>query len=268
MQLAYRRQARSARKAFTLVELLVVIGIVALLVAILLPSLAKARQAALRTKCVSQLRQIGAAVQLYVNINRGTLSFSRSGTSWTAADPTTGNLTLIAPTSSKAYWGVAYATVLFPTSILQASGPTAGNQITQWAYKTWHCPNTISLAPYTSDPDTPISYGVNGFISGSSMPNYRKLSQYHDTANIIFCHDAPQVNINAAGLSTLSDFGSPPNLQNWRDGGSDFDADNNGINEFYRHAHWCNVLWLDAHVEGIRESLGADIAGAAYKPNP
>ena len=60
-----------ARRAFTLVELLVVIGIIALLVGILLPTLNRAREAAKGIACLSNLRQMAVAAQAYVGENRG-----------------------------------------------------------------------------------------------------------------------------------------------------------------------------------------------------
>jgi prepilin-type N-terminal cleavage/methylation domain-containing protein len=67
------------RRAFTLVELLVVIGIIAILVGILLPTLNRAREAANRTQCLSNLRQIGTMLHMYANANRGKVPLGFNG---------------------------------------------------------------------------------------------------------------------------------------------------------------------------------------------
>jgi prepilin-type N-terminal cleavage/methylation domain-containing protein len=65
---------------FTLVELLVVIGIIALLISILLPVLGKARNSANRLKCLSNLKQIVTAMRMYADANKGRFPFGGSRT--------------------------------------------------------------------------------------------------------------------------------------------------------------------------------------------
>src|SRR3954449_3251099 len=62
---------RRKRAAFSLVELLVVIGIIGVLIGVLLPMTARARREARKVVCKTRLHDIGAAMQMYLNDNHG-----------------------------------------------------------------------------------------------------------------------------------------------------------------------------------------------------
>jgi prepilin-type N-terminal cleavage/methylation domain-containing protein len=89
-----RHPARTThrRSAFTLVELLVVIGIIAVLISILLPTLSRANEAAKRTQCLSNMRELGNALRIYASENKdacpiGGIAFSPASNHQPGSNP-------------------------------------------------------------------------------------------------------------------------------------------------------------------------------------
>ena len=82
--MALKKQKHN-RRGFTLIELLVVIAIIAILAALLLPALARAKGNANRIKCVSNLRQLQMSVQMYADDNQDQIPPRISGgPNWTS----------------------------------------------------------------------------------------------------------------------------------------------------------------------------------------
>jgi prepilin-type N-terminal cleavage/methylation domain-containing protein len=79
------------KKGFTLIELLVVIAIIAVLMAILMPALNRAREQGKRASCLSNLRQLGLAWTMYADENEGKIVQGNAGNDWPAYDPVNGH---------------------------------------------------------------------------------------------------------------------------------------------------------------------------------
>jgi prepilin-type N-terminal cleavage/methylation domain-containing protein/prepilin-type processing-associated H-X9-DG protein len=79
-------RAARVRNGFSLVELLVVIGIIALLIGILLPVLSKARESSRRTVCMSNLRTLGQAMFVYAHFSRDSLPNGNPPLDWSSYD--------------------------------------------------------------------------------------------------------------------------------------------------------------------------------------
>ena len=207
------RRARSplAHRAFTLVELLVVIGIIALLISILLPSLNKARSAAQNVKCESNIKQILYAMQIYASENHGSIM----GSPWTSSRFPYGNVegdyTVTDSTGAKyssTYlpeiinnmdWMTPAIRIISP-AVLRAPNPVGGAPLSLGGdtatralrYQTlrdlgiFKCPNNDFLA---------VPFGTVSFAVGA-MPSYNTAFGF-----LVEKYDAKQA-VNAAGATT------------------------------------------------------------------
>jgi prepilin-type N-terminal cleavage/methylation domain-containing protein/prepilin-type processing-associated H-X9-DG protein len=175
----------SGRRGFTLIELLVVIAIIAVLIALLLPAVQAAREAARRSQCVNNLKQLGLAMHNYHD-SIGTFPIGamgvRSTTGFYPNDPTgaTNRRTwafMILPYLEKgsifqainfslpwnAPLGKANSTVVQtlipgfgcptdPNSTLMDDGIYQGNYMVNWGSATWSQGTNAAYSPWTNNP--------------------------------------------------------------------------------------------------------------------
>jgi type II secretory pathway pseudopilin PulG len=156
--------ASSRATAFTLVELLVVIGIIAVMIAILLPSLIKAREDARRVVCLSHVRQLTQAAMIYVGDNGATLPEASSVNS-AAEGPFSPRGRLAEPWMPFGLEKYVLPSIGGALSKYLGTGEHGGEQL-------WRCP---SAGPETFSFAGPNPY--NGFAKNDEFkPNYNYMA--------------------------------------------------------------------------------------------
>lgn len=204
---------------FTLIELLVVIAIIAILASMLMPALSRARGAGKKIACANNLKQLGAALQLYV---------SDSDSYWPMSKDV--DYSAYWPQKLKPYTGT-YSSFVCPTNVsaLQANGFTAFENYT-------------------------ISYIENGLLIGAlqvvGVPNYKKDSLVKNHSGTIALAD---INHNGKIYDSLFGIGKPVQ-QDYQ-----LDPEDTRCRVDYIHPKSCNAVFADGHVADSKRFRLKDI---------
>jgi prepilin-type N-terminal cleavage/methylation domain-containing protein/prepilin-type processing-associated H-X9-DG protein len=236
---------RHFRPGFTLIELLVVVAIIALLIAILLPSLGKAKMMAMRTRCGTVLKGWGTAVATYQAENSGLFSArvgSGIGAQWDQ-DPKAVGLTGNGLYSNQVTGGVIGQKMRFCPA---DSGDNRGNGAANYYLPSMSLP-AYKFVWYVKASGGPIPGGTSPASSFTW-----KISQFKNTAEKLLMCDSNSLNNFGYFVSFIdgNDPGSGPKMLNGTAPGSPFPSTQFSSKDEIqaRHRGVGSVLFLDGHV--------------------
>lgn len=251
---------------FTLIELLVVIAIIALLLAILMPSLSKARDAARRVMCMANLHQMGLGVQLFANKHNDVIPTFAATTS-----------TILIPGEHQ--WNWAWPGLLQPSITGTPLDPAKGLDS-----KIWWCPSD-KVSPKYGDPHTfNISYGLNvalytlslGYPAADRNPSPfvddwfdgTKWSKLPQPSTKLYISEHGRL---GPGSPYRGDIMHTPAVGAGPSGGVKTFKDYDGLNHYFGalgnyHEKYSNTIFADGHAESmsIFDLSAADSSGSIW----
>lgn len=227
------------RRGFTLIELLVVMGILATLIALLLPALSAARESARSTQCLSNLRQMAVAAQMYANRYGGRLPIAY----YDAPEGPHRTAVCAWDLTSIVEGGVVREVV--PGLLWQGSG----------AVQVQQCPSFDGGANWLVDPYTGYNYNVSYIGRGQfeSIPSPVKITQIRDPSRVAMFGDGQWA--GGANKFMRAPFPSP---------GDEGFAGRWAGTQGYRHRGRTNVAFVDGHAESLRDRYTDNADGAEH----